>query len=325
MNIFKLQLSMLGTLALLVGISTLFFTVLLSLLGTVDLLSLAFIVIIMNIVQWLVAPYLIGAMYRVKEVPTNEQPELHAVINNLSQKLGIKTPKLMMASLPVPNAFAYGSPLSGSRIAVTQGLTQNLEMEEVEAVIGHEMGHIKHRDVQIMMFVSVLPAIFYYIGYSLMWSNMLGGNRDRSGNNGSGTTALIGFVSIALYFILNLFVLGMSRLREYYADRESAQNVEDGGRKLSEALAKIVVSTGKMKSKYKMNFRGLSSFKALLISDPDNSENDMASMSYAGLRKTDEQLVKEIMARPVTGTDKLIEVFSTHPNIVKRLRALQNF
>jgi heat shock protein HtpX len=324
MSIFKLQLSMVGTLALIVGVSTLFFTVLLSLLGTVDLLSLAFMVVIMNIVQWLIAPYLIGAIYRVKEVPANEQPELHAVVNNLSQKLGIQTPKLMMAGIPVPNAFAYGSPLSGSRIAVTQGLTQNLEMEEVEAVIGHEMGHIKHRDVQIMMFVSVLPAIFYYIGYSLMWSNMLGGNRDRGGNNGAGTAALIGFASIALYFILNLFVLGLSRLREYYADRTSAENVDDGGRKLSEALAKIVTSTGKMKSKYKMSFRGLSSFKALLISDPDNAENDMASMSYAGLRKTDQQLVKEIMERPVKSTDKLAEVFSTHPNIVKRLKALQN-
>ncbi len=315
--------SMLGTLALIVGVSTLFFTVLLSLMGTVDLMSLAFIVIIMNIAQWLIAPYLIGALYRVKAIPDNEQPELHAIVSSLSQKLGIQTPKLMMAAIPVPNAFAYGSPLSGSRIAVTQGLTQNLEMEEVEAVIGHEMGHIKHRDVQIMMFVSVLPALFYYVGYSLMWSNALGGSRDRSGNNGAGMTALIGFVSIALYFILNLFVLGLSRLREYYADRASAENVEDGGRKLSEALAKIVTSTGRIKSKSKMNFRGLSSFKALLISDPDNAENDVASMSYAGLHKTDQQLVREILERPVTGTDRLIEIFSTHPNIVKRLKALQ--
>ncbi len=85
----------------------------------------------------------------------------------------------MLSQIPLPNAFAYGSPLTGSRVAVTQGLLTHLDEGEVEAVLGHELGHLKHRDVQVMMVVSFLPALFYYIGYSMMLSGMFGGGGDR--------------------------------------------------------------------------------------------------------------------------------------------------
>ena len=110
---------------------------------------------------------------------TNEKPELHQIVSDLSRKSGIATPKLMLAKIPLPNAFAYGSPLSGNRVAVTQGLLDSLDSGEVEAVLGHELGHIKHRDVQVMMVASFLPALFYYIGYSMMLSGMFGGGRQQ--------------------------------------------------------------------------------------------------------------------------------------------------
>ncbi|MFZ7136850.1 MAG: zinc metalloprotease HtpX [archaeon] len=319
MNLWKLRLSLIGTVAAIVGLSTLFFTVILSLAG-VSILLLPFIVVVFNIIQWLIAPYLIGAMYRTKEVTPSEDPALYNMVERLSQKSKIKTPKLMKAKMDIPNAFAYGSPLTGSRVAVTTGLLDTLDADEVEAVIGHELGHLKHRDVQVMMFVSILPAIFYYIGYSMLLSSMYN-RRDRD----NGGAAIIGLVSILLYWVLTLFTLYLSRIREYYADRHSVSIVDDGANKLSEGLAKIVNSTSNLRNRRQQtkSAGGSSSFKALFISDPDRSEVDATELRYLGGSMGDRKLVEEVLRRKISTFDKIMEVFSTHPNIVKRLRALQ--
>jgi len=316
-SLWKLRFSLIGTLALIIGLSTLFFMIILSLAG-VNLMLLPFLVVIFNIVQWLIAPYLIDAMYRVKEVKASEDPALHEIVDRLSKKSRIKKPKLMKAKMPIPNAFAYGSPIAGSRVAVTTGLLETLETEEVEAVIGHELGHLKHRDVQVMMFVSILPAIFYFIGYSMLLSSMF----SRRDSRDSGGAAVIGIISIVIYWILTLFTLYLSRIREYFADRHSASIVEDGPRKLSEGLAKIVNSTNKMK-RSRRDTSGSNSFKALFISDPDRSELDSAALTQFGGGMGDRKLVEAVLRRKVTSFDRIMEVFSTHPNIVKRLRALQ--
>jgi len=318
MSTLKLKNSMLGTLALIIGLSTLFLTFLLSWLGF-DLLFIGLFIIFFNVAQWLFAPYLIDAMYRVKKVSRSEEPELYDMVERLSRKSRVKTPQLMIARIPIPNAFAYGSPLTGNRVAVTTGLLNTLEAEETEAVIGHELGHLRHRDVQVMMFVSILPALFYYIGYSLMLSSMYRG-RDERGN--AGLAALIGFASIMFYWILTLFTLYLSRLREFYADRHSAAVVNEGARKLSEGLVKIVYSTERAR-RYRMNTGSLSSLKALCISDPDSAGKDARALSQTGMWKSDRELVAEYLNRKVTSADKIAELFSTHPNMVERLRALQ--
>jgi heat shock protein HtpX len=316
MSIWKLRLSILATLALIFGLSTLMLTVVLILTGLFDIIKLGVLVVAFNIIQWLVSPYLINALYRARELPANENPKLHETIENLSKKSGIRTPKLMLAQIPIPNAFAYGSPLAGNRVAVTSGMLEKLNDGEVEAVIGHELGHLKHKDVQVMMFVSLLPALFYYIGYSLTLSSMYGRRRDE-GSSG----ALIGMIFIAFWWILNLFTLYLSRLREYYADRHSASIVENGSQKLSVGLAKIVQATrdmGKMKNRTK----SLSSFKALFISDPDRAEIDSAALSTMNV-SSGQKLVQDILSQQLTTGAKFAEVFSTHPNIIKRLKALQ--
>jgi heat shock protein HtpX len=320
MSLWKLRLSIIGTLAIIIGLSTLFFTILLSLMGAFSPMVLIFFVVAFNIAQWLFAPYLIDAMYRVKEVSRSENPKLYAMVERLSQKSGMRMPRVMIAHIPVPNAFAYGSPIAGSRVAVTSELLKTLEDEEVEAVIGHELGHLKHRDVQVMMFVSILPAIFYYIGYSMLLSSMFRGRDERGG--GAALAALIGIGSLVAYFILHLFTLYLSRLREYYADSHSASIVEEGPRKLSEGLAKIVNYTRRMKH-HRQDVGSFSSFKALFIADPDRAEADALAISQAGARMADQRLVEELLRREITLLDRLSELFSTHPNIIKRLRALQ--
>jgi heat shock protein HtpX len=250
-----------------------------------------------------------------------ENPQLHQMVQNLSKKSGIRTPKLMLAQIPLPNAFAYASPLSGSRVAVTQGLIDNLSEGEVEAVIGHELGHLRHRDVQVMMVVSFLPALFYYIGYSLMLSGMFGGNR----RNENGSGAVIGIAFMGFSWVLNLFTLYVSRLREYFADRHSVSVVDNGASKLSTGLAKIVQASGRMSKPKQQEQQNLNAFKALFIADPDPEK---ARADAAAVRafnsSTDRKLVDEILARKLTFGDKLIEALSTHPNIIKRLRALED-
>lgn len=315
MSLWKLRLSMLGTLAAIIGLSTLFFAAILSLMSSLEWTTLAVLVVAFNIFQWLISPYIIDALYHVRAIPEHENTRLHEIVENLSRKSGIKTPRLMLAQIPIPNAFAYGSPIAGNRVAVTKGLLKTLDYEEVEAVLGHELGHLKHRDVQVMMFVSILPALLFYIGYSLMLSSMFGRQREEGG------AALFGIVFMVFSWILNMFILYLSRLREYYADRHSASIVEDGPRKLSEALAKIVHTTRRM-GRAKKQTQHLNALKALFIADPDRAEADSMAISHAAAL-SDQRLVQEILSRRMTTMDRIVEVFSTHPNIIKRLKALQ--
>ncbi len=310
---------MAGTLALIFGFSTLVFAVILTVSGLgFDLVTIGILVVIINIAQWLLSPYLVGAIYRVRELTQGENPQLHQMVENLSQKSGISKPKLMLSQIPLPNAFAYGSPLTGSRVAVTQGLLKSLDNGEVEAVLGHELGHLKHRDVQVMMAVSFLPALFYYIGYSLMLSGAFGGNRR---NENGGSSALIGIVFMGFSWVLTLFTLYLSRLREYYADRHSVSVVDNGAEKLSTGLVTIVEEskhTRMSKEQQKSN----SSFKALFITDPDRASTDSAELHSMNITNKRE-LLRETLAKQPSSADKLIEILSTHPNIIKRLRALQ--
>jgi len=314
MGVWKLRLSMVGTLALIISLSTLVFTLLLSLAGVFDYLTLGIMIVGVNLAQWLFAPYLVDAIYRVHPLSESENPRLHEAIAKISQTSGISKPKLMLSQISLPNAFAYGSPLTGNKVAVTEGLLKNLEAGEVEAVIGHELGHLKHRDVQVMMAVSILPALFMYIGYMFMFQGQ--GNRRSEGGNG----AIIGMAFIGFSWLLNLFTLYLSRLREYYADRHGASVVENGAQKLSSGLAKIIHATQRTRLS-KGEKQNLSTFKALFINDPDKAAADSAAL--ATIEASKENLVEQILSKEPTFTDTVIEVLSTHPNIIKRLRALQ--
>ncbi|MHC1585973.1 MAG: zinc metalloprotease HtpX [Candidatus Hecatellaceae archaeon] len=322
MSLLKLRLSMYGTLAAIIAISTLFFAAVLSALGAFNIFFLAGLVFIFNLLQWLYAPKMIEAIYKVREIKPSEAPRLHEIFDRLVRRIGLREkPKLMLAEIPIPNAFAYGSPLTGSRVAVTRELLRTLEAEEVEAVLGHELGHLKHRDVQIMMFVSMLPAIFYFLGYSLLLSGYFGYGYRR--DEGALLPIAIGGVSLAIYWILSLFVLGLSRCREYYADRASVAIVDDGARKLSEALAKIVYYSGRARQRFRQESGFMNSFRTLFIADPGSTERDLDALRASGWKLSDQALVREILSRRVTLADRIAELFSTHPNIVKRIRTLQ--
>lgn len=323
MNAWKLRFSMVATLAAIFGLTTLVFSVVLLWVGYFDLLTVGVLVVVLNLAQWLLSPYLVGAIYRVKEMAAGDNPKLHQMVADLSKKSGISTPKLMLSQISLPNAFAYGSPLTGSRVAVTEGLLKNLDDGEVEAVLGHELGHLKHRDVQVMMVVSFLPALFYYIGYSMMLSGMFGGG-ERRDSGGSGNNAIIGIAFMAFSWVLTLFTLYLSRLREYYADRHSASVVDNGAEKLSTGLVTIVQESKRTspQNKEQQQKKGNTAYKALFIADPDRANVDAEEL-HANNVKSKYDLLREKLAEKPSGGDQFIEIFSTHPNIIKRLRALQ--
>ena len=324
MNAWKLRFSMVATLAAIFGLTTLIFAVVLTWVGFgLSLYAIGGLVLVLNLVQWLLSPYLVGAIYKAKELKESDNPKLHQIVDDLSKKSQISKPKLMLAQIPLPNAFAYGSPLTGSRVAVTQGLLDHLDYGEVEAVIGHELGHLKHRDVQVMMVVSFLPALFYYIGYVMLLQGMFSGGRR---SEGGGNNALFGIAFMAFSWILTLFTLYLSRLREYYADRHSASIVENGAEKLSTGLVTIVEESKRIMKpnrEQQQQKKNNSAFKALFISDPERAVVDSAELHHASNATTKEALLRETLAKEPTSFDKFSEILSTHPNLIKRLRALR--
>lgn len=311
-SLLKLRVSMIGVWAAVTAAATLVLVAVLTALripffGIYGILGF---VVVFHLFQWMIGPYIINAVYRVRELKPGEYPWLHEVVERLSRESGLdKPPKLMLANIEIPNAFAYGSPLTGNMVAVTRGLLASLSREEVEAVVGHELGHLKHRDVIVMMMISIIPAILYYLGYMLYMSGWFGGySRDERGN--AGLILLIGIGLIVLSFIFNLFVFYMSRLREYYADAHSAGVAKNGARNLQRALVKIMLASGRLGRRIKGKY---DQFKMFFISDPGTGIR-----AYGDIDKIVEEVKRQ---KP----SLLEELFSTHPHPAKRLRFLDQF
>ncbi|MCD6125858.1 MAG: zinc metalloprotease HtpX [Thaumarchaeota archaeon] len=314
-SLLKLRLSMIGVWAAVTGLATLILTAILLYLGMpiYGVYGILGFVIVFHFFQWLIGPYIINAIYSVREVKPHEYPWLHRIVEKLSERSGLeKPPKLMLAEIDIPNAFAYGSPLTGNMVAVTRGLLNTLDESEVEAVLGHEIGHLKHKDIIVMMMVSLIPAIIYYIGYSLYMSGWFGGYSEREEGGGAGLILITGILLIVVSYIFNLFVFYMSRLREYYADSHSAMVAENGARNLQRGLVKIMMATGRLR-KY-LRGRSYGQLKMFFIADPD--------LGLRRFRGNIDELVEEIKREKPS---VLAELFSTHPHPAKRLRFLDQF
>ena len=322
MRLWKLKLSMVGTLALVIGFTTLIVAGVMSLIGSFNVYAVIGVVVFINVLQWLFAPHIIDAIYRVRELSPSELPWLHQYVEDLSLRSGIDPPKLMIAEIPIPNAFAYGSPIAGRRVAVTRGLIEALPRDEVKAVVGHEIGHLKHRDMEVMMLASMLPALVMILGRWLMFAGIFsGGRRDREG--GGPILFLVGSLLLFLSFILNLLVLGLSRLREYYADSHAAMVVEEGAGRLQRALVRLTLETRRLASRG-VDMSNFSQFRALFITDPVRAvdEGEAVLSGFMGADRVAAE-IERLKRKELTLTERILELFSTHPNVVKRIRALE--
>ena len=236
----------------------------------------------------------------VDELKPEEAPKLHCILEHIARESGIKKPKLMLVPLKIPNAFAYGTPLSGYRVAVTEGLLKTLSPDEVEAVIAHEVGHIAHGDMQVMMVASMLPAVLYHVGRVLYYSSYFGSRRDDRGE-----LVLAGGIAVALATALWLISLRLSRLREYYADAHAATVIPRGARRLQNALIKIAAHSNPDLGAQAAQVR------PLFISDPVLPPVDP------------EEIKRALLEKKPSVSERIVGIFSTHPNLVDRLRALE--
>ncbi len=311
----KLYVSMLISILIVTGASLLILWAISPLIGGISIEALVVMIAMIYFIQWLISPYLIDAIYHVEPYDERAPSWLREAVDRISRESGIKRPRLMLADIDVPNAFAYGNIITGYRIAVTRGLLKILEPKEAEAVIGHEIGHLKHRDVVVMMMIGLLPAILWWLGnIMLRWGWFYGFGRRDENDLGPIAIMAIGLGLTIVAFILNLGVLYLSRLREYYADMHSALTVKNGAYYLQRALVKILAATGRLSERMRSQIAKASQLKMLLISDPENTI--MASTHDI------DYLIEYVKSfKP----SLLEELFSSHPHPSKRLKFLDRF
>ncbi|MHA1301985.1 MAG: M48 family metalloprotease [Candidatus Helarchaeota archaeon] len=269
--------------------------------------------VVMIFLQWAFSDKLIQAMARIEWLKGPEDnPTLWNLVVDRAEEANVKIEKIGISRMKNPNAFVFGK--VNAKLVVTQGLLYSLSDDEeaLEGIITHEIGHIKHNDMRIMMLISTLPLILYMIAYSFMWGSY--GSRDR------GTMVLIGVLAWVFYFLMNLGVLLVSRYREYYADQYSKEVL--GPRPLIRGLVKIAYLNNSVTNKAE-----LSSVEATLgsffVMDPRIIEDvsilseisHLGSLTIEEKREIEKKIKKE---KKMSG----IEILMTHPLTYKRILRL---
>jgi heat shock protein HtpX len=285
--------------------------------GIGDFYFYLFISFIMMFVQYLIGPKMVEWSMKVRYVSAQEYPQLHAMIDEMARKANIPMPKICVSPAPIPNAFAFGRGRGDGRVCVTEAIMRLLSQDELKAVLGHELTHIRNRDVLTITLLSVVPMIMYRIA----WHFMFFGHRrdDRNGSN----AAIIGIMAFLFYFITNLLVLYGSRIREYYADKGS---VELGNRpsSLASALYKLVYGSARMD---KETIREVEGLKAFFINDPSRALNEIKELRELDMDRSGTIDMSELMTLRnksirMNFGDHMMEVLSTHPNMLKRIKHL---
>jgi heat shock protein HtpX len=249
----------------------------------VGYIPLAFIAGVMIMAQWYFSDKIVLWTSGAKIVSKEEYPQLHNIVENLVNKNGIPKPKVAVVNSDVPNAFATGKSPRSSLIAVTTGILGLLDDEELEAVIGHELTHVRNRDVLVLTLASVFSTVAWYLAQF----SFFGGYQSRNRDSGYATIIVI-LVAIVTWVVSFLIIRAISRYREYSADRGGAIMT---GRpdKLADALMKI---SGKMNK-----------------------------IPASELQKV--QKMNAFFIIPALSGNSIANLFSTHPPVEKRVQKLK--
>ena len=270
-------------------------------------------------VQFMVGPNILEWTMQLRYIKREENPKLYGMIEDLAKRANIPMPRICISPSQVPNAFAFGRGQRDGRVCVCEGILRLLDDEELKAVLGHELTHIKNRDMVTITLLSVVPMIMYRLAWHLMW---YGGGRRNDRNAPSGL--MLGVAAFLFYFITNLLVLYGSRIREYYADQGS---VEMGNKPaaLASALYKLVYGSARMANSEDM--KQAEGMKAFFINDPSQAMNEIRDLSQLDMDKSgtidSDELFRLRNKQIVLGTgERLMELLSTHPNMLKRIKHL---
>jgi heat shock protein HtpX len=186
---------------------------------------------------WVLVAYkfhqaMIDAVTGGREVTREEQPRLYNLLENLCISRGVSTPRLKIMDSPALNAFTTGLNEKQYAITVTTGLVQALDGPEIEAVLGHELTHIRNRDVQLMVIAVVIAGVISFFGElafrmffqsGITRSGRKGGG-DRKGSGGAAAAILIAVALIAVAWLLSIVIrFALSRSREFLADAGSVE------------------------------------------------------------------------------------------------------
>ncbi len=189
----------------------------------------------MNFGSYWFSDKVVLSMYRAKQVDYNTAPELFSVVQQLTHNAGLPMPKIYIIEDETPNAFATGRNPQHAAVAATTGIINSLSREELSGVIGHELGHVKHRDILIGTIASTIVGTITFIAQMAGWAMMFGG-RGGDRDDDSGIAAL--FLMILAPIAASLLQLAVSRSREYAADAEGAR-ISHNPLALASALKKI--------------------------------------------------------------------------------------
>ncbi|MGQ9532319.1 MAG: zinc metalloprotease HtpX [Desulfotomaculales bacterium] len=227
------------------------------------------------------------AMTGSQPLPEERAPEIYAMVRRLTQRAGLPMPRIYLTPSPQPNAFATGRNPANAVVAVTQGLLQLLDRDEVEGVLAHEVAHIKNNDILIGSVAAALAGAITMIANMLQWGLMFGGIRSDDEEGGAGVLGLLGtLLMIVLAPIAAMLVqMAISRAREYQADATGAR----------------------------------------LAGRPDGLASALLKLERAAARvpmQVNPATSHLFIVNPLRG-EAIAALFSTHPPIAERVRRLQ--
>lgn len=206
-----------------------------SLFGGTGLTFAIIFVLGMNLAMYFYSDRLVLAMYKAKEVKEKDEPKLHAMVKKLAHEAKLPMPKLYVVPTDTPNAFATGRDPKHAAVAVTKGITEVLNKEELEGVLAHELSHVKNRDILIATIAASIAGIIAYAAMMARFAAIFGGMGGRDGNKNILELLLL---SILVPLIAMIVQLAISRSREYLADESGARLIKNPGA-LADALIKI--------------------------------------------------------------------------------------
>jgi heat shock protein HtpX len=255
------------------------------LLGGKDGLIIAFIFSLgMNFFSYWFSDKIVLSIYGAQEVTEQEAPQLYAMVRRLTQRANLPMPKVYVINNPNPNAFATGRNPENAAVAVTTGILRILNDEELEGVLGHELAHIKHRDILLATIVATFVGTITFIARLAGWSMMFaGGSRDRE-NSGNAIASLVLMIVAPIAAVL--LQLAISRAREFMAD--------EGGAKISGKPLALASALSKLEQAAQM----------------------------VPMRNASPATAHLFIVNPLRGSS-LMKLFSTHPPIEERIARLK--
>jgi heat shock protein HtpX len=280
--------------------------------------------VIFILLQYLVGPVIVVSSTNLSYLKPGENPWLELMVKELVDKTGTPMPKLAIVPDKTPNAFVFGRTANNATLAVHEGLLTNLSKDEVKSVIGHELGHIKHKDYVVMTVLSALPLLAYLIARGT-WevARFAGSSKKKEEGSIRAAFLAVGIISYIVYIISLLCVMRLSRLREHYADAYSAY-VTGSPRNLQSALAKITYGLS-------LSPKPPSGARAFYIGDPAMAKQEvqiiMEKKQEYDLDKDgvlDERELELAMEKEAKSAWARINTwFATHPPTFRRILLLR--